>query len=62
MCSAHVSSDVTMVDHVFMFKVDREESFFLKVFDDRLRILVVGVFCHVMLFLNFLDRIPFIVI
>ena len=26
-CSTHASSDVTMVDHVYMFKTDREDTF-----------------------------------
>ena len=55
------SSDVTMVDHVFFFKTDQEDTFlFSKFFGCRLRNLAVDVFCHVLLFLNFMGCVSFI--
>ena len=57
-CRAHDSSDVTMFDHLFMFKTDLEETFFSsKVFDRRLRHLLAVLFCHVILLFILLDHV-----
>ena len=52
-----------MVDHKFTFKTDPEHTLSSRKFSiaDMMQFSsTVGVFCHVMSFLKFLDRVPFI--